>query len=1184
MYSICLKNLRCLGIILLLLFAAIEGLANNVRIKGDVRVLARNITNEVNKPNIATFSFTVEWDNSWRDQFNYDAVYVFLKHKVRGNDEPWYQVYIQDQGNTLSSSDYAMEMKNNTGVANHNEGFFLYRKNNGTGTASVEVTLKWDIQSTDRPASLRISDFQEGKVLLSAMGIEMVYIPRGAFRIGDTYSKNHFRNNYLGMPEKYDIVPYADEFFTSSVKGSPLYADPALAANQVNDISTDLNPVTGFPTNAWYGDREGEDERGEVGYQYWACNFKTPRRVKYIAIESVPGYVPKKWKLQGQTRSEDFTWVDIAEGTDTDWETSLVRVYPPVRVIPVNQAGTYYYNYRIYMNQKDMPGGMSGNPPLIKKIAMAEADLEGIVDNSVLIHDPVTTLGTWMGLAADDGDEWNGKTDVDYPNGYSAFYTMKYEVSQEQYVAFLNKLTAAQQRSRTIGAELEKLNEGDYVFGNKRTEPSCRNGIILLKHSQNGEPAVFEAKKEPGKTDGTLACNYLSPADMLAYADWSGLRPMTEMEYEKMCRPFYPTETGRGDYPWGSTSRHPVTALERPATRFEVPTEGAANVNFGKNIEGPVRAGAFLAKSSSREETGANFWGTMETAGNLAEIYYNVNKEGRLFRGLCLSLHGDGYLADDGHSDIGEIYWPVHHNAFILKGGHWADTDPKLLAVSDRSRNQNYYKDMDISRRDSTVTFRLAQTAPQHTLNTYLTLQNGVSTENISGGVKAADTVCHGNVYTIYGSLPEEMKGKLYSVVWYKSENKGASWEPVEGVGDQSLTVSRLWNINTNEDVIVEYWFKKEIYGALADAKSDTVILRVLNSNTYLNRNLDTLDVYDHSTGVRVNVSMKAEFSWLFDRKDQDISYDVLPKNLQKSEVGFPLYHSLKGEQTYYIIRSRFMKHCITNDTVWVTRKPEPSARLSDASDWKCGDFMIDARDGKRYRTVAVGSQCWMADNLNYNVMGSRCYEEKASNCDVYGRLYNWEQAVGEWNVDKIQGACPKGWHVPNINEWASFNTVYDQGKDWRSQQNLWQEDVAQPHVYAYENLATNKSRFSALPGGGYFFSYSTNAAQGSAQLKRTTNYYDLGQRAWWWSSTGIYGSYVAGNTTENAKAMIPMYATVDYKNDAGVINTAGSNASIFYGPIQYLGNASAVSSDTKYYATVALTKNFYFSVRCVKD
>ena len=200
MYSICLKNLRCLGIILLLLFAAIEWLANNVRIKGDVRVLARNITNEINKPNIATFSFTVEWDNSWRDQFNYDAVYVFLKHKVRGNDEPWYQVYIQDQGNTLSSSDYVMEMKNNTGVANHNEGFFLYRKSNGTGPASVEVTLKWDIQSTDRPASLRISDFQEGKVLLSAMGIEMVYIPRGYFRIGDTYSKNHFRNNYLGMP------------------------------------------------------------------------------------------------------------------------------------------------------------------------------------------------------------------------------------------------------------------------------------------------------------------------------------------------------------------------------------------------------------------------------------------------------------------------------------------------------------------------------------------------------------------------------------------------------------------------------------------------------------------------------------------------------------------------------------------------------------------------------------------------------------------------------------------------------------------------------------------------------------------------------------------------------------------------------------------------------------------------
>lgn len=1183
MCKVYLRNIKVL-LVVLLLFVVRDGVANNVRIKGDVRVLARNITNEAGKPNIATFSFTVEWDNSWRDQFNYDAVYVFLKHKVRGAGEPWYQMYLRDAGHSLSSDDYVMEMKNNKGVANHNEGFFLYRKNNGTGTSSVEITLKWDIQSTDRPASLRIADFQEGRVLLSAMGIEMVYVPRGAYRLGDTYSANHFRNNYLSMPEKFDIVPYAESYSTSSVKGSALYADPKLAANQMNDLSVALNPVTGFPTNAWYGDREGEDERGEVGYQYWACRFKTARRVKYIAIESVPGYVPRKWKLQGQTRSDDFTWVDIYTGTDKDWETALVRTYPPTRVIPVNEAGTYYYNYRIYMNQGDMPGGMTGNPPLIKNVAMAEADLKGIVDNSVLIHEPVSVLGTLIGVAAADGDEWGGKTDENYPNGYPAFYAMKYEVSQEQYVSFLNKLTIAQQRTRTIGALLEKINEGDYVFGSKRSQASCRNGIILLKHSTDGEPAVFEAKRDVGKTDGTVACNYLSPADMLAYADWSGLRPMTEMEYEKMCRPFYPTETGRGDYPWTTTSKTPVQTLVNPGTRNEGPSEGAANVNFGKNIGGPVRCGAFLMKASKREESGANFWGAMETGGNLAEIYYNVNKEGRLFRGLGTSLHGDCYLAANGNTDIGELYWPVHHNAFILKGGHWADTDDKLLAVSNRARNQNYYQNMNISRRDSTVTFRLAHTAPVRSLKTVLTLQNGISTATVAAGNVAADTVCHGNIYTISGSLPEEMKGKLYSVVWYKSENKGVTWEPVDGVGDQNLTVSRLWNINTNEDVEIEYWIKKEIYGELADAKSDVVILRVLNTNTYPSGKRDTLDVYDHSTGVRINVAMKAEFSWLFDGKPKDIAYDVLPKNLQKSEVGFPLYNLLKEGDSQYIVRSRFMKKCITSDTIQVHRKPEPQTQVSDAAGWVCGNIMIDARDGKRYRTVSDGQQCWMADNLNYNVLESRCYEGKASNCDVYGRLYNWKQAVGTWDDNKNRGACPAGWHIPNIDEWSLFNSKNTQGTDWRSQRNLWLEDVSKPHVFTNELLATNASRFSALPGGGYFFSYAKDAASGSSQLKRTTGYYDMGQKAWWWSSSGAQGSYVSNNTTANALTMIPAYASVDSKNNVAVVKTVGSNATIFYGPVAYLGNASAVSSDTKYYATVALENNFYFSVRCVKD
>ncbi len=1172
---------------MLLLFFTVTGWANNVRIVGDVRVAVENIVREQGQPMVATFSFTVEWDNSWRDEFNYDAVYVFLKHKVRGSGEKWYNVYLQDAGNTASSSgdEYVLELKNTTGTANRNEGFFLYRKENGCCISSVEVTLKWDIESTDRPDGLTLAHFDQRQVLMSAMAIEMVYVPRGAFRMGDTYSANHFRKRYLSLPEKYDIVPHAVRYGTTSTLGSVLYCDPQIAANQMNDLSADPDPVTGFPNNSWYGDGYGYG-----GYQGWSCVFAEPRAVRYVAIESVPGYVPSRWTLEGQ--SEGIEWKTIYTGTGADWETSLIRTYPPTRAIRVADLPELFTTYRIRVENSDMAGS---NPPLIKNVAMSEVDLRAEVDNSVLINEPVTTLGTWMGLEAGDGDEWMGKTDENYPNGYPAFYAMKYEISQEQYVAFLNKLTIGQQRTRTIGGELEHLEEGEYVFGSDRKNPSNRNGIILLQQTAGGEPAVFEAKIEPGRSDGTLACNYLSPEDMLAYADWSGLRPMTEMEYEKMNRPFFPTESVRGGYPWGGYPGGPpaldireVTVLYDPATRRERPSNPSANVNFNQTVTGPVRSGAFLTGTSRREQTGAGFWGAMEGAGNLQEICYNVNSEGRLYRGLATTLHGNGYLDANGNTDITIRNWPLHHNAFILKGGHWADTEEKYLAVSDRSRHQNYYTSMKTARRDSTVSFRLAHTAPKRSLVTHISLENGLSTANTGGVSTAADTVCHRDIYTIRGTLPPEMADKLYTVVWYKSENGGVSWESVEGAGDQNLTVRKLWNMHTGEDRVIEYWFRKEIYGETTDAKSDVVVLRILNTHTSLSRKTDTLDVYDRSLGVKVNVEMKASFAWLFDGKAVDVAYDVLPGKPGKAVVGAPLYSSLSGADTEYVIRSRFMNHCTVYDTVSVYRRPTPPILLSDAANWNegCGSFMQDARDNKIYRTVKIGMQCWMADNLNYVEIGSRCYENKAENCEKYGRLYNWKQAIGEWyDVMWVRGVCPAGWHVPNHNEWLLLGQDVPSGRAWRSQLNLWNAPTQLVNGSFEPNLATNSSGFSALPGGGYFFSYSTSTATSSDQLKRLTGFYDLRDRAWWWSSTGTSSSFVTGNSTANAITTIPMLATVNSENTITLQNPASSAISTpFYGPVDYLGNATSLNEDARYHASVAIQNNFYFSVRCLKD
>ena len=83
-----------------------------------------------------------------------------------------------------------------------------------------------------------------------------------------------------------------------------------------------------------------------------------------------------------------------------------------------------------------------------------------------------------------------------------------------------------------------------------------------------------------------------------------------------------------------------------------------------------------------------------------------------------------------------------------------------------------------------------------------------------------------------------------------------------------------------------------------------------------------------------------------------------------------------------------------------------------------------DLRDGKIYRTVTIGSQVWMAENLNYETPDSYCYNDSSKYCDKLGRLYKWlgEDSSGTWfdNGD-YQRVCPSGWHLPTK---AEFETL----------------------------------------------------------------------------------------------------------------------------------------------------------------
>ncbi len=311
-----------------------------------------------------------------------------------------------------------------------------------------------------------------------------------------------------------------------------------------------------------------------------------------------------------------------------------------------------------------------------------------------------TTNGHLFYAKTSYGGDQIGPIPDAYPKGYSAFYCMKYEITQGQYRDFLNSLTRAQQNMRTA------VQNGNAFAMSGGASVSYRNGIrcpfnvplypgIIVFGCDANANLVFN------ETDDGMdrACNWLAWSDGAAFTDWAGLRPFTELEFEKACRG--PLDPVPDEYAFGDIGISPTTGMVNDGSGMERATNGNCNVSHC-TPDGPYRSGVYASTNTTRNSAGASYWGIMELSGNLHErIVSTGSAEGRAFTGV----HGDGAL--DGSGNANATNWPsVDSGGSGLRGGCW-----KFVSDYARLSHRRHAACTYSERRDESG-FRAARQAP----------------------------------------------------------------------------------------------------------------------------------------------------------------------------------------------------------------------------------------------------------------------------------------------------------------------------------------------------------------------------------------------------------------------------------------------------------------------------------------
>ena len=327
----------------------------------------------------------------------------------------------------------------------------------------------------------------------------------------------------------------------------------------------------------------------------------------------------------------------------------------------------------------------SGNPILVE--SEQEIDL-----TKIIIHNPNSEFSP---------AELPQLLPSGFPKGAESFYVMKYEVSQLQYVDFLNTLTYTQQKSRTSLPPSSP--KGTFAMVNPYQPDSLyRNGIVIMEPGvESSKPARYamdynKNQQYNDNNDGLhRASNFMNWGDLSAYLDWAALRPITELEFEKLSRGKNATPIA-GEFAWGTATVSNANNPTNDGTIFEsvsdVPQSEGGLANHGTfiategwGLRGVLRTGFAANENTNRIQAGATYYGVMEISGNVWEQTIMVAGGGENFE----KIFGDGMLSENGDANVQTWCNPSTASGVLLKGGGWQSTISSVgswrdLAISDR--------------------------------------------------------------------------------------------------------------------------------------------------------------------------------------------------------------------------------------------------------------------------------------------------------------------------------------------------------------------------------------------------------------------------------------------------------------------------------------------------------------------